>query len=216
MLGHLHLEGNMIHLVLHGLFGGDMWELSEVSVEFRFSPDDTITDSLGILPLKLESVFLHFHDLVRFDGNRRLSQSLVALTRPRSLILFTPIENRVEALKSFIFNEIRSLNALLQEPGRHSTGDELFSEGINIILILLTEQVVLSGHVHVETVSFEIIHLDLNMGHLLDSLATLTIIAVISNRHNWGQLNTTVDASVAIRLIHKVEHTGVDDVRQFG
>lgn len=87
VFSHHHLEGDMVDLILDCLLRGDMGELTKVSPEFRFPPDYTITDGLGIFPLEFESILLLLNDSVRVDLNRRLGEALIALTRPTLLAL---------------------------------------------------------------------------------------------------------------------------------
>ena len=82
MFRFLGLKGNMVNDVLDGLIRSNMAELAEISKELRFSPDHSISKSLGLTELKLQSVIFHFYDCFRVDVNRGLLQPFITLTWP--------------------------------------------------------------------------------------------------------------------------------------
>jgi hypothetical protein len=49
-----------------------------------------------------------------------------------------------------------------------------------------------------ETVASEVIHFDFHMSHLLDALATLSILAVVSDAHHLSQVDATVHPPVTV------------------
>jgi len=159
------LKGNVVDVILSSLFRSDVTEHAEFTPELRFSPDDSVANGLCLAELELETVVFHFNDCGRVDGNGGLLETLVALTRPGLLTLFTPVEFRVEAGSTFILNKVRGFNALFQEPGTHHGSIQLFTEGLQFILVFQTEQVVFSRHVQMEAVAGEVIYFDFYIGN---------------------------------------------------
>jgi hypothetical protein len=72
----------MLNFIFDCFIRGDMRELSKISIEFRFSFDNSIPNSLCIFPFEFESIFFFFNDYIRIYIDRGLLESFVALARP--------------------------------------------------------------------------------------------------------------------------------------
>lgn len=129
-------EGYVVNDILDSLFRCNVTELAKISIEFRFSPDHPITNSLSLAEFKLQPIIFLLHHYRWINVYRRLLKTLVTLTRPRLLTLFTPVEFRVEASCSFILYKVWCFYSLFQEPCTHHCSCQFLSKSFQFILIL--------------------------------------------------------------------------------